>query len=72
MKRQIFDADHEAFRETVRTFLAKEVLPHYEQWEKDGIVSREAWRPPAGRGCWASPSRRSTAAAGTPTSATPP
>lgn len=48
MKRQIFDADHEAFRETVRTFLTKEVLPHYEQWEKDGIVSRAAWRA-AGR-----------------------
>ncbi|MFE2032185.1 acyl-CoA dehydrogenase family protein [Streptomyces scopuliridis] len=43
MKRQIFAAEHEAFRATVRTFLAKEVLPHYEQWEKDGIVSREAW-----------------------------
>lgn len=43
MKRQIFTAEHDAFRETVRTFLAKEVLPHYEQWEKDGIVSREAW-----------------------------
>lgn len=43
MKRQIFSAEHEAFRETVRTFLAKEVLPHYEQWEKDGIVSRDAW-----------------------------
>ncbi len=24
-------------------FLAKEVLPYYEQWERDGIVSREAW-----------------------------
>ncbi|WP_328321032.1 acyl-CoA dehydrogenase family protein [Streptomyces sp. NBC_00388] len=43
MKRQIFTAGHEAFRETVRTFLSKEVLPYYEQWEKDGIVSREAW-----------------------------
>ncbi|MCH6163574.1 acyl-CoA dehydrogenase family protein [Streptomyces marispadix] len=43
MKRQIFTEDHEAFRQTVRTFLAKEVEPHYEQWEKDGIVSREAW-----------------------------
>jgi alkylation response protein AidB-like acyl-CoA dehydrogenase len=43
MKRQIFTPEHEAFRETVRTFLAKEVLPHHEQWEKDGIVSREAW-----------------------------
>jgi len=43
MKRQIFTEDHEAFRQTVRTFLAKEVEPHYAQWEKDGIVSREAW-----------------------------
>lgn len=48
MKRRLYTADHEAFRETVRTFLAKEVLPHYEQWEKDGIVSREVWRA-AGR-----------------------
>jgi alkylation response protein AidB-like acyl-CoA dehydrogenase len=44
MKRQLFAPEHDAFRETVRAFLAKEVLPHYEQWEKDGIVSREAWR----------------------------
>ncbi|MEU3225648.1 acyl-CoA dehydrogenase family protein [Streptomyces sp. NPDC006976] len=48
MQRQIFTEEHDAFRGTVRTFLAKEVLPHYEQWEKDGIVSREAWRA-AGR-----------------------
>ena len=43
MKRDIFTAEHDAFRETVRTFLAKEVPPHHEQWEKDGIVSRDAW-----------------------------
>ncbi|GFH38092.1 acyl-CoA dehydrogenase family protein [Streptomyces pacificus] len=43
MRRQIFDAEHEAFRETVRTFLGKEVLPHYERWEKAGVVSRDAW-----------------------------
>ncbi|MCX4984619.1 acyl-CoA dehydrogenase family protein [Streptomyces sp. NBC_00572] len=43
MKRQLYTADHEAFRATVRTFLDKEVLPHYPQWEKDGIVAREAW-----------------------------
>ncbi|MFJ2936877.1 acyl-CoA dehydrogenase family protein [Streptomyces sp. NPDC087219] len=48
MKRQLYTADHEAFRATVRTFLEKEVLPHYAQWEKDGIVSREVWRA-AGR-----------------------
>ncbi|MFJ8660673.1 acyl-CoA dehydrogenase family protein [Streptomyces sp. NPDC093795] len=43
MKRQLYTADHEAFRGVVRTFLEKEVLPHYEQWEKDGVVSREVW-----------------------------
>ncbi|WP_149185091.1 acyl-CoA dehydrogenase family protein [Streptomyces sp. TRM49041] len=48
MKRRIFRAEHDAFRDTVRTFLAKEVLPHYAQWEKDGIVARDAWRA-AGR-----------------------
>ncbi|KUJ37064.1 alkylation response protein AidB-like acyl-CoA dehydrogenase [Streptomyces sp. 3212.3] len=44
MKRQIYTAEHEAFRETVRVFLAKEVLPHYERWERDGVVSRAVWR----------------------------
>ncbi|GAA3083005.1 long-chain specific acyl-CoA dehydrogenase [Streptomyces roseofulvus] len=48
MKRTLYTEDHEAFRAVVRTFLEKEVLPHYAQWEKDGIVSREAWRA-AGR-----------------------
>ncbi|WP_369202057.1 acyl-CoA dehydrogenase family protein [Streptomyces sp. PU-14G] len=48
MKRQIFTEDHEAFRRTVRTFLAKEVEPHYARWEQDGVVSREVWRA-AGR-----------------------
>ncbi|OIJ66373.1 acyl-CoA dehydrogenase family protein [Streptomyces mangrovisoli] len=48
MQRRIFSPEHDAFRDTVRTFLAKEVAPHHAQWEKDGIVSREAWRA-AGR-----------------------
>ncbi len=43
MQRDIFDADHEAFRDTVRTFLAKEVVPHHEQWEADGQVDRAVW-----------------------------
>ncbi|MCT2593572.1 acyl-CoA dehydrogenase family protein [Streptomyces sp. N2-109] len=43
MERRLFTEDHEAFRRTVRTFLTKEVEPHYAQWEEDGIVSREAW-----------------------------
>ncbi|WP_181788462.1 acyl-CoA dehydrogenase family protein [Streptomyces phytophilus] len=43
MKRRLYGPEHTAFRETVRTFLAKEVTPHYERWEADGIVSRDAW-----------------------------
>jgi alkylation response protein AidB-like acyl-CoA dehydrogenase len=43
MTREIFDAEHESFRDAVGTFLDKEVVPHHEQWEKDGIVPREIW-----------------------------
>lgn len=43
MDRTIFEADHDAFRDTVRAFLEKEVAPHHEQWEKDSIVPREVW-----------------------------
>ncbi|MDH6703959.1 alkylation response protein AidB-like acyl-CoA dehydrogenase [Kitasatospora sp. MAA19] len=43
MQREIFTEQHEDFRATVRAFLAKEVLPHYDRWEKAGIVDRSAW-----------------------------
>ncbi|MFI1166906.1 acyl-CoA dehydrogenase family protein [Streptomyces sp. NPDC020801] len=48
MERDIYTPEHEAFRDTVRTFLAKEVLPHHERWEREGVVGREVWRA-AGR-----------------------
>ncbi|WP_300008044.1 acyl-CoA dehydrogenase family protein [Pseudonocardia sp.] len=43
MQRDIFDAEHDAFRDLARTFVAKEVTPFHEQWESDGQVSREVW-----------------------------
>jgi acyl-CoA dehydrogenase len=43
MGRDIYTEEHEAFRDMVRSFIAKEAAPHHEQWEKDGIVSREVW-----------------------------
>ncbi|MEU6039321.1 acyl-CoA dehydrogenase family protein [Actinomadura sp. NPDC047616] len=43
MAREIFTEEHEAFRDMVRSFIAKEIAPHHEQWERDGIVSREVW-----------------------------
>jgi long-chain-acyl-CoA dehydrogenase len=42
-KRDIFDDEHESFRQTVRSFLEKEVVPFHEQWEKDGLVDRSVW-----------------------------
>jgi len=43
MKRTLFTEEHNLFRDTFKHFLEKEVVPYYEQWEKDGIVSREMW-----------------------------
>ncbi|MFE2106721.1 acyl-CoA dehydrogenase family protein [Kitasatospora sp. NPDC059463] len=43
MQRDLFTDEHEDFRVTVRSFLAKEVLPHYDRWEQAGIVDRAAW-----------------------------
>ncbi|MBB5776968.1 acyl-CoA dehydrogenase family protein [Nonomuraea jabiensis] len=44
MRRDLFDEEHLLFRETVREFMAREVVPHHAQWEKDGIVPREVWK----------------------------
>jgi alkylation response protein AidB-like acyl-CoA dehydrogenase len=41
MRRTLYDADHEAFRDTVRTFLSKEVVPHATEWDRAGIVPRD-------------------------------
>ncbi|MGW1345607.1 acyl-CoA dehydrogenase family protein [Kribbella sp. NPDC002412] len=43
MERQLFDADHDAFRETARAFCDKEIVPHHDSWEEAGIVPRELW-----------------------------
>ena len=42
--RTVFREDHEAFREQVRRFWDKEVVPFHSQWEHDGIVPKEVWR----------------------------
>jgi acyl-CoA dehydrogenase len=48
--RTLFEPEHEAFRETVGTFLDKEAVPFHEQWEKDGIVDREVWAKAGAQG----------------------
>ena len=43
LPRQLFTAEHEAFRETVRKFYEKEVIPHTERFEDQQHVDRELW-----------------------------
>ena len=43
IERNIFEEEHQLFRQSVKEFLAKEITPHNEQWEKDQMVSRESW-----------------------------
>ena len=39
-----YNEDHEAFRQTVRSFLAKEGVPNADQWEKDRLVPKSFWQ----------------------------
>ncbi|MGH3770652.1 MAG: acyl-CoA dehydrogenase family protein [Pseudonocardiaceae bacterium] len=41
MRRRLFEAEHEAFRESVRAFMGKKVTPHLQAWDAEGIVPRE-------------------------------
>lgn len=48
--RAIFDSDHVTFRESVRTFVAREVTPHLRDWAEQGHVERELYRRAGGAG----------------------
>ena len=41
--RTVFGSDHEIFRQSVAKFMDQEIAPNHSQWEKDGVVPREAW-----------------------------
>ena len=43
MRRLIFEAEHETFRDAVRKFIKAEVAPHAERWREQGYVDREAF-----------------------------
>ncbi len=44
MGRNIYTEEHEIFRTAFRKYLAKEVVPHLEEWEEQREVPRSAWR----------------------------
>jgi acyl-CoA dehydrogenase len=44
MRRTIFSPEHDAFRDAIRQFLDKEVVPDYPAWEKAGAPPRDFYR----------------------------
>ncbi len=45
-----YTADHEAFRDQLRRFVAKEIAPFADQWDEAGEFPRELYRKAAGIG----------------------
>lgn len=45
---RVFSEEHEAFRETVRRFVAREIAPHVEAWEQAGIFPAHELFPKLG------------------------
>jgi acyl-CoA dehydrogenase len=50
VRRTLFAAEHDDFRQSVRSFLAREAVPHAEEWEAAGMVDRAFWRRAAEQG----------------------
>jgi alkylation response protein AidB-like acyl-CoA dehydrogenase len=44
VRRTLFEDEHELFRDSVRRFIAAEVAPRNEAWERAGIVDRDMFR----------------------------
>jgi alkylation response protein AidB-like acyl-CoA dehydrogenase len=43
MQKDLYTADHEAFRDTARGFVERYITPFHAEWEKEGIVDRGVW-----------------------------
>jgi acyl-CoA dehydrogenase len=44
MKSPYFTTEHLLFRQSVRDFLQKEIVPHYNEWEENEQIPRWAWK----------------------------
>lgn len=44
MDQSFFTEEHQLFRESLRDFLQKEVVPHIEKWEETGTIERFIWK----------------------------
>jgi len=50
IERSLFNADHDAFRDSFRRFMDKEIAPFHAAWEEQGYVDREVWRKAGANG----------------------
>ncbi len=50
IERTLFTPDHEAFRDSFRRFIEKEIAPSHDSWEEQGYVAREVWNQAGGNG----------------------
>jgi len=50
LRREIFEDEHDAFRESVHGFLMREAVPNTEKWEEAGLVDRSFWAKAAAQG----------------------
>ena len=50
IERTLFTPDHEAFRDSFRRFMEKEIAPHHADWEEQGYVDRGVWNKAGANG----------------------
>jgi acyl-CoA dehydrogenase len=43
VKRNIYNTDHEIFRDSVRRFFETEAVPHFDSWEAEGLTPDSFW-----------------------------
>jgi len=50
LRRTLFNEEHDAYRDSLRRFLARDVIPDYLHWEEERIVPREIFKAAAAGG----------------------
>ena len=53
MKRVLYGPDHEAYRQTVREFLSREVVPYQDDWDREHWIDRAVFARAAKAGIYA-------------------
>jgi len=43
IERTLFQPEHQAFADSFRRFVEKEITPHHAEWEEQGYVARDVW-----------------------------